>query len=40
MKDLPGDGDAFDGREALTAAGISPGVIKPFIVLAENRGDS
>jgi RND superfamily putative drug exporter len=35
-KDLPGDGDAFVGRDALTAAGISPGVIKPFVVLAEN----
>ncbi len=35
-KDLPGNGDAFVGRDALTAAGISAGVIKPFVVLTEN----
>jgi RND superfamily putative drug exporter len=35
-KDLPGDGDAFVGRDALAAAGISAGVIKPFVVMAEN----
>ena len=35
-KDLPGKGDAFVGRDALTAAGISAGVIKPFVVLAQN----
>ena len=34
-KDLPGDGDAFDGRAALVDAGISLGVLKPFVVLAE-----
>jgi RND superfamily putative drug exporter len=34
-KDLPGEGDAFDGRAALTDAGISLGVLKPFVVLAE-----
>jgi putative drug exporter of the RND superfamily len=34
-KDLPGKGDAFDGRDALTAAGVSLGVLKPFVVLAE-----
>src|SRR4029453_11429961 len=34
-KDLPGDGDAFDGRGALVDAGISLGVMKPFVVLAE-----
>jgi len=32
-KDMPGRGDAIAGRDALTGAGISPGVIKPFIVL-------
>src|SRR6185312_16796676 len=32
-KDLPGSGDAIVGREALTAAGISAGVMKPFVVL-------
>jgi RND superfamily putative drug exporter len=35
-KDLPGSGDAFAGRDQLAAAGISAGVIKPFVVLAEN----
>src|SRR5579864_5775871 len=35
-KDLPGSGDAIVGRDALTAAGISPGVIKPFDVLVEH----
>jgi putative drug exporter of the RND superfamily len=35
-KDMPGSGDAIVGRDALTAAGISPGVIKPFEVLVEN----
>jgi putative drug exporter of the RND superfamily len=32
-KDFPGKGDAIVGRDALTQAGISPGVIKPFVVL-------
>src|SRR5207302_8278975 len=35
-KDLPGAGDAIDGRAALTAAGISPGVLKPFVILVEH----
>ena len=35
-KDLPGKGDAFDGREALAGAGISAGVMKPFVVLVEH----
>jgi putative drug exporter of the RND superfamily len=35
-KAMPGKGDAIDGRDALTAAGISPGVIKPFDILVEN----
>jgi RND superfamily putative drug exporter len=34
-KDLPGKGDAFDGRATLVDAGISLGVLKPFVVLAE-----
>ncbi len=34
-KDLPGSGDAIAGRGALAAAGISPGVMKPFVVLVE-----
>ncbi|MFN2629534.1 MAG: MMPL family transporter [Gaiellaceae bacterium] len=35
-KDLPGSGDAVAGRAALTRADISPGVMKPFVVLVEN----
>jgi RND superfamily putative drug exporter len=35
-KDLPGKGDAFDGRAALADAGISAGVLKPFVVLVEH----
>ncbi len=35
-KDLPGKGDAIEGRAALAAAGISPGVMKPFVVLVEH----
>jgi putative drug exporter of the RND superfamily len=34
-KNLPGSGDAFDGRDALAAAGISAGVLKPFDILVE-----
>ena len=36
---LPRQGDAIDGRDALADAGISPGVMKPFVVLVENGGD-
>jgi putative drug exporter of the RND superfamily len=36
-KDLPGQGDAFDGRAALVNAGISLGVLKPFVVLVEGN---
>src|SRR5437870_3008660 len=36
MKDFPGRGDAIAGRTALAAAGISPGVLKPFVVLVEH----
>jgi RND superfamily putative drug exporter len=39
-KDLPGEGDAFDGRAALEDAGISLGVLKPFVVLAEGNPTS
>src|SRR5436309_3999089 len=35
-KALPGKGDAINGRAALAAAAISPGVIKPFEILVEN----
>jgi putative drug exporter of the RND superfamily len=33
-KDFPGGGDAIVGRDSLDRAGISPGVYKPFVVLA------
>ncbi len=32
-KDFPGTGDAITGRDVLAGAGISPGVMKPFVVL-------
>ena len=38
-KDFPGKGDAIVGRQALADAQISPGVMKPFVVLVENNGD-
>ncbi len=37
-KDFPGKGDAINGRAALAQADISPGVMKPFVVLVENGG--
>ena len=36
-KDLPGGGAAIQGRTAIDAAGISPGVYKPFEVLVEGK---
>jgi putative drug exporter of the RND superfamily len=38
LKDYPGTGDAINGRQALKAAGVSPGVMKPYVVLVENAG--
>ena len=35
-KDMPGSGDAIVGRDLLSAAGFSPGVLKPFDVLVEH----
>jgi putative drug exporter of the RND superfamily len=35
-KYFPGTGDAINGRAALATAGISAGVLKPFVVLVEN----
>jgi len=35
-KDFPGTGDAIVGRTALADAGISAGVMKPFVVLVEH----
>jgi RND superfamily putative drug exporter len=39
LKNIPGQGDAIVGRDTLTAAGITPGVLKPLDVLVENGGD-
>src|SRR5262249_6854841 len=36
-KDLPGGGNAIDGRAALVAAGVSAGVYKPFEILVEGN---
>jgi RND superfamily putative drug exporter len=36
LKNFPGSGTAIAGRDALAAAGISPGVMKPFNVLLEH----
>jgi RND superfamily putative drug exporter len=35
-KNLPGSGDAFQGRDQLAASGISEGALKPYIVLIEH----
>ncbi|MDX6507620.1 MAG: putative drug exporter of the superfamily [Gaiellaceae bacterium] len=35
-KDFPGSGDAIVGRQALADAHITPGVMKPFVILVEN----
>ena len=35
-KNLPGTGDAFQGRDALSAAGLSEGALKPYVVLIEH----
>jgi RND superfamily putative drug exporter len=37
-RDFPGTGDAITGRQALADAGISPGVMKPFVIV--NEGSS
>jgi RND superfamily putative drug exporter len=39
LKYFPGTGTAIAGRDQLTAAGISPGVMKPLDVLVENGGN-
>jgi RND superfamily putative drug exporter len=38
-KDLPGTGDAIQGRAVLADAGITPGVYRPFVVLVEHGRD-
>ena len=40
LKYFPGTGTAIAGRDQLTAAGISPGVMKPLDVLVENGGNA
>jgi RND superfamily putative drug exporter len=40
MKYFPGSGSAVAGRDTLTAAGISPGVLKPLNVLVEHGGNA
>jgi putative drug exporter of the RND superfamily len=40
LKNFPGTGTAIAGRTLLTDAGISPGVMKPFVTLVENGGDA
>jgi putative drug exporter of the RND superfamily len=39
LKNFPGSGTAIAGREQLSAAGISAGVMKPLNVLVERGGD-
>ncbi|MHB8643521.1 MAG: MMPL family transporter [Gaiellaceae bacterium] len=39
LKNFPGTGTAIQGRQLLAAAGISPGVMKPFDILVERGGD-
>src|SRR4029077_7664733 len=38
-KDMPGSGDAINGRQVREDAQTSPEVIKPYVVLVENNGD-
>jgi RND superfamily putative drug exporter len=40
LKNFPGVGTAIAGRQQLAAAGISPGVMKPFDVLVEHGGNA
>ena len=40
LKNFPGTGTAIAGREMLANANISPGAMKPFIVLVENGGNA
>src|SRR4029078_399970 len=40
LKNFPGSGTAIAGRDALAAAGISPGVMKPFNVLLEHGANA
>src|SRR5215467_3022963 len=40
LKNFPGSGDAIVGRQVLADAKISPGVMKPLVVLVENGGNA
>ena len=40
LANFPGAGTAIDGRDALAAAGITPGAMKPIDVLVERGGDA
>jgi RND superfamily putative drug exporter len=40
LKNFPGTGTAIVGRTMLADAGISPGVMKPFVTLVERGGDA
>src|SRR5262249_28077263 len=40
LKNFPGAGTAIAGRQQLTDAGISPGVMKPINVLVEHGGNA
>jgi RND superfamily putative drug exporter len=40
LKDFPGTGTAIAGRQMLADAGISPGVMKPFVTLVEETPSS
>ncbi|HLX32492.1 MAG TPA: MMPL family transporter [Gaiellaceae bacterium] len=40
LKDFPGSGTAIAGRQMLADAGISPGVMKPFVTLVEHGGNA
>jgi RND superfamily putative drug exporter len=40
LKNFPGTGTAIAGRTMLADAGISPGVMKPFVTLVEDGGDA
>jgi putative drug exporter of the RND superfamily len=40
LKNFPGTGTAIEGRTLLADAGISPGVMKPFVTLVEHGGNA
>jgi RND superfamily putative drug exporter len=40
LKNFPGKGTAIAGRQMLADAGISPGVMKPFVTLVEHGGNA